>query len=112
MVNLRKDDGNVFETDAALTSGVGGVSYAVQCIVTLMVALSINTPPSQYRHIWLRAIICRDIKSDLIIGLPSIQFYDLMPILNTHLATKICCEICAIPHKCFFQHSTNVKQGL
>ena len=48
MVNLRKDGGKVFETDAALTSGVGGVSYAVQGIVTLMVALPINTPPSQY----------------------------------------------------------------
>ena len=35
--------------------------------------------------------------SDLIIGLPSIQFYDLMPIFNRHLATKVCCEICAIP---------------
>ena len=34
---LRKDGGKVFETDVAPTSGVGGVSYAVQGIMTLMV---------------------------------------------------------------------------
>ena len=48
---LRKDGGKVFETDVALTSGVGGVSYEVQGIMTLMVALPINTPPIQYRHV-------------------------------------------------------------
>jgi hypothetical protein len=60
---LRKDGGKVFETDVTLTSGVGGVSYVVQGSMTLMVALPINTPPSQYRHVWLRAIVCRDVKS-------------------------------------------------
>ena len=35
----------IFETDVALASGIGGVSYAVQGIMTLMVALPINTPP-------------------------------------------------------------------
>ena len=34
---LRKDGGKDFETDVALASGVGGVSYAVQGIMTLMV---------------------------------------------------------------------------
>ena len=53
----RTDGGKVFETDVALTSGVGGVSYAVQGIMTLIVALPITTPPSQYRHVWLRAIV-------------------------------------------------------
>jgi len=55
----RKDAGKVFETVVALTSGVGGVSYAVQGIMTLMVALPINTPPSQYIHVWLRAMRCK-----------------------------------------------------
>ena len=45
---LRKDGGTVFETDVTLTSGIGGVSYVS---MTLMVALPINTPPSQYRHV-------------------------------------------------------------
>ena len=58
-------------------------------LLTLMVTLPVNEPPSQNRHVWLRAIVCRDVKSDLIIGLPYIQFYDIMPIPNTHLATKI-----------------------
>ena len=47
--------------------------------------LSLNTPPSQYRYVWLRALFCRDVTSDLIIGLPSIQFYDLLPLLLTHI---------------------------
>jgi len=93
---LRKDGGKVFETDVALTSGVGGVSYEVQGIMTLMVALPLNAPPSHYRHVWLRVLVCRDVTSDLIIGLLSIQFYDLLPLLNTHPATSVCCEICAI----------------
>ena len=59
---LRKDGGEAFESDVALTSGVGGVSYAVQGIMTLMVTLPINTPSSQYRHVLLRAIVCRDVR--------------------------------------------------
>ena len=65
--------------------------------MTLMVALPIDVPPSQYIHVWLRALVCGDAKLDLIIGLPSIQFYDLLQLLNTHLATTICCEICVKP---------------
>jgi len=64
--------------------------------MTLMVALPLNAPPSHYRHVWLRVLVCRDVTSDLIIGLLSIQFYDLLPLLNTHPATSVCCEICAI----------------
>jgi len=63
----------------------------------LMVALPLNTPPSQYRHVWLRALVCRDVTSGLIIGSRSIQFNDLLPLLNTHLATRICYNIYAIP---------------
>ena len=48
---LTKGGGKGFETDVALTCGVGGVSYAVQGIMTLMVARPINTPPSKYRHV-------------------------------------------------------------
>ena len=41
--SLLRKDSIVSETDVALTNGVGGVSYAVQGIMTLMVALPINT---------------------------------------------------------------------
>jgi len=47
------------------------------------------------KHLFLRAIVSRDISLDLIIGLPSIKFYDLLPILNTHIKTLDCCEICS-----------------
>ena len=50
---LRADGSKAFETDAALTSGVGGISYGVQGLMTLMIALPIDAPPSQYRHVWL-----------------------------------------------------------
>jgi len=48
---LRQDGGKVFETNVALASGVGGISYEVQSITTLMVALLLDTPPSQYRYV-------------------------------------------------------------
>jgi len=64
--------------------------------MTLTVALPVIAPPSHYRHVWLRDL---DVKSDLTIGLRFVQFYDLLPLLNTHLATRICCETCAIPDK-------------
>ena len=62
---LRQDGGKVFETDIALTSGVGGISCGVKGIMTLIVALPIDAPPCQYGHLWLRALVCRDGKSDL-----------------------------------------------
>ena len=36
--------------------------------------------------------MCEDVTTDLIIGLPSIKFFNL-PILQGYLDTKVCCEI-------------------
>ena len=33
--------------------------------------------------------------TDLIIGLPSIKHFNLLPILNDHISTIQCCEICS-----------------
>ena len=46
------------------------------------------------RQIILRAIVCRDEKIDLIIGLPSILHYNLLPLLTTHININKCCKIC------------------
>jgi hypothetical protein len=48
------------------------------------------------KHVFQRAIVCKDVSIDLIIGLPSIQYFDLIPILQSHLKSIRCCEICSV----------------
>ena len=48
------------------------------------------------KQINLRALVCSDVTTDLIIGLPSIQFFNLLPILQSNLNTRVWCEICPI----------------
>ena len=45
------------------------------------------------KHICLRAIVCKDVTIDLIIGLPSILYYNLLPLLETRTRSRSCCEI-------------------
>jgi len=42
----------------------------------------------------LRVSVCDDVKKDIIIGLPSIKAYNLLPVLTQHTAGVPCCEIC------------------
>jgi hypothetical protein len=42
----------------------------------------------------LRVLICDDVKIDIIIGLPSIKSFNLLPVLTQHIAGVSCCEIC------------------
>jgi hypothetical protein len=46
------------------------------------------------KQICLRAIVCKDVTIDLIIGLASILYYNLLPLLETHTRSRACCEIC------------------
>ena len=46
------------------------------------------------KHMCLRVLVCGDVTTDLIIGLPSIKHFNLLPILNDHISTIQCCEIC------------------
>ena len=39
--------------------------------------------------------MCNAVTIDLIIGLPSIKFFNLLPVLKAHIDTMACCEICA-----------------
>ena len=48
------------------------------------------------KHVFLRAIICKDVTIDLNIGLPSIKHFDLLPILTSHISNTPCCEICDV----------------
>ena len=92
---LRKDGIKLRPANLVLTSGVGGVSYAVQGSITMTVALPIPDETVKYRHIFVDSIVWREVTSDLIISLPSITYYHLQPILQHHLASKSCCQLCA-----------------
>ena len=48
------------------------------------------------RQICLRDLVCNDVTTDLMIGLPSTKFFDLLPILREHLDSIVCCEICSV----------------
>ena len=37
--------------------------------------------------------MCRDVITYLIIGLPSILYFDLLPFLQLHLSCQLCCEV-------------------
>ena len=91
---LAKDGGPTYGTNIILTAGVGGQSYGVQGIMNVTVTLKNNEDEESVRHIFLRTIVCREVKIDLIIGLPSILFYNLLPLVTTHTAKNTCCEIC------------------
>ena len=43
----------------------------------------------------LRVLVCDNVKTNLIIGLPSIKYYNLLPGLQQHILTRKCREICA-----------------
>ena len=95
---LERDGGSIFETNIVLTAGVGGTSYGVQGIMNL----TITFPGGQDlpdKHLFLRAILSGDVSLDLIIGLPSIKFYDLLPILNTHIKQHLIVVRSAPPSK-------------
>jgi len=62
--------------------------------MNVTVTLKNSEEEESLRHICLRAIVCREVKVDLIIGLPSILFNILLPLLTTHIAKNTCCEIC------------------
>ena len=77
-----------------LTSGVGGISYAVQGFISMTVAIPVPEKSMKYRHIFVDSIVSQDVTSDLIIGLPSIKYFHLLPILQHHLASQHCCQLC------------------
>ena len=47
------------------------------------------------RQILLRALVSNDVTTELIIGLPSINYFNLLPIFKAHFDTMTCCEICS-----------------
>ncbi len=77
----------------SLTSGVGGRSYGVQGLMTVKIAL-MSHELIQPKRMRLRVLVCDDVKIDIIIGLPSIKAFDLLPVLTQHLSGIPCCEIC------------------
>ena len=78
----------------SLTSGVGGRSYGVQGIMTLVKLSLMSHELKKSKRMRLRVLVCEDIKIDIIIGLTSIKAFNLLPVLTQHIAGVPCCEIC------------------
>jgi hypothetical protein len=69
---IRQDGGKMRPADVVLTSGVSGISYAVQGFISMTVAVPVPDKFMKFRHIFVDSIVSKDAISDLIIGLPSI----------------------------------------
>ena len=84
-----------YGTNIVLTAEVGQQSYGVQGIMNVTVTLTSNDDEGSVKHSCLRAIVCLwEVKIDLIIGLPSILFYNLLPLLKAHIAKTTRFESC------------------
>ena len=90
---LRQDGGMMKAASVSLTSGVGGRSYGVQGIMTVKITL-MSHELKKPKRMRLRVLVCDDVKIDIIIGLPSIKAFDLLPVLTQHISGLPCCEIC------------------
>ena len=90
---IRQDGGKMRPANVVLTSGVGGISYAVQGFISMTVAVPIPEKLMKFRHIFVDSIVSKDVTSDLIIGLPSIKYFDLLPILQHHIDSQHCCQL-------------------
>ena len=69
------------EASVSLTSGVGGRSYGVQGIMTVKISLT-SHELKKSKRMRLRVLVCDDVKVDIIIGLPSITAFNLLPVLT------------------------------
>ena len=90
---LGKDGGTIRAASVSLTSGVGGRSYRVQGIMTVKMSLR-SHELNKLNRMRLRVLVCEDVKNDIIIDLPSMKAYNLLPVLTQHISGLQCCEIC------------------
>jgi hypothetical protein len=92
-------DGNakIKKAHRSLTAGLGGGNFETNCIVDFDIRFIKQNGISEKIHcIYIRALISPDIQSDLIIGLPTIQKYKLLTLLQSHLdSLPQLCEVCA-----------------
>jgi hypothetical protein len=80
-----------------LTAGLGGGNFATNSIVDFDVRfIKPKGSVDEVCSIYVRALISPDINTDLIIGLPTIQKYKLLTLLQTHLdSLPPLCEVCS-----------------
>ena len=91
---LRHDRKTMRRASVKLASGVGEITYGVDGMMDVTISLTSNTL-ELLRQICLRALVCNDVTTDLIIGLHSIKFLNILRILKAHLDTMTWCKICA-----------------
>ena len=84
-----------YDTDIVLTAGFGGRSYGVQSIMNLTISFTTGHDMDA-KPVFLRAIVCKNVTIDLIIGLPSIKYFDLLSMLTSHISNTSYCEICEV----------------
>ena len=87
---LRTDGTETKAASVVLTSGVGGKTYGVQGINNITVSFTLSK--LGVGNVTLRDLVC-DVKQDIIIGLCSIKFYNLLPILDEHINLLDSCKI-------------------
>ena len=86
-------DGHMTPT-SCLTAAVDGCSYGVQGITNLTISCT-NGNEMDAKHYFCVPLFVRAI--DLITGLPSIKYFDLLPILTSdNLSNTPCCRICEV----------------
>ena len=75
-----------------VTYVVNVIQLGVLSKLIRMLHVSSQNDMADAKHVFVRAIVCKDVSIDLIIGLPSIQYFDLLPVLQSHLHSIRCCE--------------------
>ena len=98
VAQLLLKDGNAIKRQASrsLTSGVGGGIFEVNGLIDFDIRFLKPDGVEEIHSIYIRALISPDIRTDLIIGLPTIKKYNLLNLLQSHLDTiEHMCEVCA-----------------
>ena len=58
---IRQDDGKMRPANVVLTSGVGGISYAVQGFISMTVSVPVPDKFMKFRHIFVDSIVSKDV---------------------------------------------------
>ena len=66
---LRKEGGEIQKASITLTSGVGGRWYGVERVMNVTVSLKSRVLGVR-KQTCLRVLVCKDVTTDLIIGIP------------------------------------------
>ena len=79
-----------------MTSGVNGGIFEVNSLIDFDIRFLKPDGVEEVHSIYIRALISPDIRTDLIIGLPTSLSYNLLNLLQSHFDTfEHMCEVCS-----------------